>query len=64
MKLVALFLVLVGCATPRDYRDLTKQVGNNGIQRYDDKEKNVSCWVYRDSDGSLMACLKNKDKKK
>lgn len=63
MKVLFVVLLLTGCATSRDYKDLTKQVGNNGIQRYDDKEKNVSCWVYRDSDGSLMACLRNKGKK-
>lgn len=64
MKSLFLALLLTGCASPRDYTQLTKQVGEYGIQRFEDKPKNVTCWLYRDDDGSVMACLNNKNKGK
>jgi len=38
---------------------LTKQVGEYGIQRFEDKDKNVVCYVYRDADNGAMSCLKS-----
>ena len=59
MAVIVVFLgTLTGCAT-RDYTMLTKQVADYGIQRYEDKEKNVVCYVYRDSDSNSMTCLKS-----
>jgi hypothetical protein len=68
MKILAIILTLAaitvflgtlgGCST-RDYTMLTKQVADYGIQRFEDKEKNVVCYVYRDSDSNSMTCLKS-----
>jgi hypothetical protein len=61
LLLAALAAVLMstgGCAT-REYTMLTKQVGDYGIQRFDDKDKNVVCYVYRDSDNGAMSCVKS-----
>jgi hypothetical protein len=55
--ILAIAPVLVSC-DKRQYLMLTEQVGNYGIQRFEDKEKNVFCYVYRDSDGNSMTCLK------
>lgn len=55
--LAAMLMSVGGCAT-RDYTMLTKQVGDYGIQRFEDKAKNVICYVYRDSDNGAMSCLK------
>lgn len=62
--ILAIFAIIVflgtisGCAT-REYTMLTKQVADYGIQRYEDKEKNVICYVYRDNDSNSMTCLKS-----
>jgi uncharacterized membrane protein YjgN (DUF898 family) len=58
MTVVVIFGTLSGCAT-REYTQLTKQVADYGIQRFEDKEKNVTCYVYRDSDSNSMTCLKS-----
>jgi uncharacterized membrane protein YjgN (DUF898 family) len=68
MKILAVVLTLAtiivflgtlnGCAT-REYTMLTKQVADYGIQRFEDKEKNVVCYVYRDNDSNSMTCLKS-----
>jgi uncharacterized membrane protein YjgN (DUF898 family) len=56
--IVVFFGTLSGCAT-REYTMLTKQVADYGIQRFEDKEKNVICYVYRDDDSNSMTCLKS-----
>ena len=56
--LTAALISLSGCAT-REYTMLTKQVGEYGIQRFEDKDKNVVCYVYRDADNGAMSCLKS-----
>jgi hypothetical protein len=56
--LAAVLMSTSGCAT-REYAMLTKQVGDYGIQRFEDKEKNVVCYVYRDSDNGAMSCVKS-----
>lgn len=63
MKLLTMLLFLTACSTPRDYNTLSKQVAEYGIQRYEDKQKNVVCYVYRDDDSPALSCLKLKNKK-
>lgn len=55
-------LITVNCSTTRDYKQLTEQVADYGLQRLDDKSKGVSCYVYRDRDNSIMSCIKFKGK--
>lgn len=63
MKLLTMLLFLTGCTTTRDYHMLSKQVAEYGIQRYEDKQKNVVCYVYRDDDSPAISCLKDVKKK-
>ena len=56
--LAAVLMSTSGCAT-REYTMLSKQVADYGIQRFEDKDKNVVCYVYRDADNGAMSCLKS-----
>lgn len=57
MKAILIIAALIGGCASRDYVELTSQVGNGGLERFDDKKKDVSCYIYRDHDGSLMQCM-------
>lgn len=46
-----------GCAGHREYRQLTDQVGEYGVQAIEDKRNPVICYVYRDGDNSSLSCL-------
>lgn len=55
MKYLFLALALTGCSTA-DYKQLSTQVGENGLQSYEDKA--AVCYIYRDSDTSALSCIK------
>ena len=62
MKLLAMGLFLVaatGCTTP-DYVRISKQVGDYGLQKYDNQD--VRCYIYRDDDGNSMQCFEKSSK--
>lgn len=63
MKLLSLVVLLTGCASTRDYSLISKQVADYGIQRYEDKQKNVVCYIYRDKDSPALSCLKMLNRK-
>lgn len=50
-------LLLGGCASPREWRELTVQVANYGLQVYEDKPRGNVCYVYRDNDSPAISCL-------
>lgn len=52
---ILLLLALTGCASTRDYTQVTKQVAEYGIQSI--KVGKATCFVYRDDDGSSMSCI-------
>lgn len=54
-------LLVSGCAT-RDYKELTKQVAEYGLQTYEDKKHNVLCYIYRDDDSNSMFCFEKGSK--
>lgn len=50
---------LIGCSSTRDYDLMTDQiVGKNGVHHLKDKDRGVSCYVYKDGDGVSMSCVK------
>lgn len=57
MKYIMLALVLSGCAT-RDYKQISDQVAEYGLQSYEDKKHSVVCYMYRDGDFSSLSCVK------
>lgn len=58
MRYLFLALVLVGCASKRDFVPVTEQIANNGLSVVEDRKHDVLCYVYRDSDGSSIACVR------
>lgn len=59
-KFLPISILMVGCSTPRDYRQMTGQVAEYGVQSIQDKDKGVTCYVYRDGDWSSLSCVKTK----
>lgn len=57
--IVTLAVVFLNGCAPREYKTLTEQVANYGIQRFEDKDRGVICYVYRDADGNSMWCTKS-----
>lgn len=55
--LIAGGMSVSGCAGHREYRQLTDQVGEYGVQAIEDKRNPVICYVYRDGDNSSLSCL-------
>ena len=51
-------LSLAACSSTRDYQVMTDQIVDNGVQHLKDKDRGVSCYVYKDSDGVSMSCVK------
>jgi hypothetical protein len=60
MKFTMLFSVisLSACSTLNDFRKVTHQEAEVGVQVIEDKKTNVLCYVYRDSDVGSMSCVK------
>jgi hypothetical protein len=59
MRMILLFAVILGgCATKRDYTQLTDQVAEYGVQKIEDKKTGNICYVYRDGDWSSLSCVK------
>lgn len=54
---ITLILVSTACTTPRDYVQLTDQVGEYGLQVIPDSPHGVRCYVYRDGDNSSLSCV-------
>lgn len=60
IRIMLMALLLTGCAetiTPADKTKVIFSSYGSGIDRYDDTENGVSCYVYR---GHGMSCLKIK----
>lgn len=55
--IVVLVVASVACTTPRDYVQLTDQVGEYGLQVISDSPHGVRCYVYRDGDNSSLSCV-------
>jgi len=55
MKVILALVFLAGCSTG-SYKTITSEVAENGLQVYEGKTD--KCYIYRDSDGSTMSCLK------
>lgn len=49
-----------GCASDRDYKTLTTQVPEYGLESYYDKSKGVTCYTVTDKDNLAMSCVKTK----
>jgi hypothetical protein len=60
---IFLTLVLAGCASTRDYEQLTTQVANNGVSVIHSQDDDAVCFVYKDSDGTALSCFKKGRKK-
>jgi hypothetical protein len=56
-KIIFIAVILTGCTT-NPYAHLTEVVADNGISRFEDKRFDVNCYIYRDSDGSSISCVK------
>jgi hypothetical protein len=52
--LIACVMASAACSTTRDWKQLTVQVGNYGLQAYVDKANNKIIYLYRDEDGSAL----------
>lgn len=56
-KAIIAVVFLTGCAS-NPYSRLTDKVVDNGLSKFEDKKGDVNCYVYRDSDGSSISCVK------
>ena len=56
-KVIIAAVVMTGCASS-PYSRLTDKVVDNGLSKFEDKKSEVNCYVYRDSDGSSISCVK------
>jgi hypothetical protein len=54
---MAFALALTGCATS-PWSRMTDRVVDNGLSRFDDRNRDTTCYVYRDSDGSSISCIR------
>lgn len=55
--MIATALAATGCATS-PWSRMTDRVVDNGLSRFDDRGRDTTCYVYRDSDGSSISCIR------
>ena len=60
MKCLFLMVALLGCSTPRAYTEVTPQIVDYGFNMIEMPKKHVTCYIYKDSDITLMDCGRDK----
>ena len=60
MKYLLLSLILCGCATERAYHEITPRIVDYGFNTIEIPNKHVTCYIYKDSDTTLMDCGRDK----
>lgn len=57
MKLLLFpIFLLASCSSTSSYTQLTEQVAEYGLQKYEGEK--ADCYIYRDDDTTAMQCLK------
>lgn len=50
-------IAVSGCASPRDYHQVTEQVAEYGTQTIEIRKYNLVCVAYRDNDNNSFSCV-------
>ena len=56
--LLMVSFMLASCSTSQYVK--VEGIAENGLHRVEDKKMDVVCYVYQDSDGNALSCLRTK----